>query len=395
MTTTPDTTVPAAKRGGDIHAWDRWGRAWHLVFAVALAVPTVIVVADAPSPLHGAVTAGLAAGLGLVHWWWVVRHPERCERALWMVPYWLVVLVLTALLLQRGEAYFFLVYGLYPMAFATLGSWGIAMSVVITVLVFGRGVVGRVDMGAWLSLIGSAALAAMMGGFILAIARQSEQRKQALDALAAARQELAEASHAKGALEERARLAREIHDTVAQGVVSVVTQLEALGQTLDTEHDARRHLDSALAAARGSLAELRRSVQALHPEELERATLAAALASAVNRFADESGVEADVTVAGHPRALQPDAEVALLRAAQEALANVRRHAGAGRATVTLAYAEDAVTVDVVDDGNGFDAAQADGFGLVAMRERLAEVGGDVVVASAPGRGTTITATVPA
>ncbi len=210
---------------------------------------------------------------------------------------------------------------------------------------------------------------------------------------------LAEMARAAGVLEERQRLAREIHDTVAQGLTSIVTQLEAAEQALPTDEVAlARHLDLARRTARESLTEVRRSVQDLRPELLEGSSLPHALSRVVDRWAAETGIPARTIATGTPYRLPPDAEVTLLRAAQEALANTRRHARANAVEVTLSYMEDQTTLDVHDDGAGFDMSDTNaargGFGLAGMRERVSMLGGKLVVESAPGEGTTVMATLP-
>ena len=200
-------------------------------------------------------------------------------------------------------------------------------------------------------------------------------------------------------LAERERLAREIHDTLAQALTSVVTQLEAAESRLaDSPEQARRHLDLARRAAREGLGEVRRSVSALRPDLLEGHTLAEALERLATRWSAATGVLATVRTSGEVVPLHPDTETALLRTAQEALANTARHARATRATVTLSYLGDVVTLDVDDDGVGFRGVprpRADGgFGLAGLRERLVAVGGRLEVETVPGQGTTVVAQVP-
>ncbi len=208
-------------------------------------------------------------------------------------------------------------------------------------------------------------------------------------------------------LEERQRLAREIHDTLAQGFTSIVMHLEAAEGALPGDlATVQRHLNQARDMARTSLEEARRLVWALRPKPLEQAPLPEALARVVERWSRESGIPADVTVTGTPAPLRPEAEVTLLRAAQEALTNVRKHARASRVTVTLSYMDDLVVLDVQDDGVGFDPAAeppasseppgglGGGFGLRAMRERVTRLGGQLLIESAPGEGTTVVVEVP-
>lgn len=343
-------------------------------------------------------TLTVAAGLLCWHWLVAIRHPEWAERAP-MLVWFLGAGGFAWVLIGRDGAFIFLVYGLYPQVFSLLGRWAVPGVVALTLLVFARvGDITPGDPSSWLVNVGgSVILAVVVGMFVNAIARQSQQRREALDALEATRAELATTSRRAGVLAERERLARDIHDTVAQVFTGIVMQLEAAEQALDTDPGtAGAHLDRARRSARDGLGELRRSVHALRPELLEGATLAQALDHTVRRWAEETGTAAAAATTGVAVTLHPDAEVALLRAAQEALANIAKHARATRATVTLSYAGDVVALDVDDDGVGFDPAAAGngGLGLTGMRERAAALGGRVAVESAFGRGTTVAVTLP-
>lgn len=200
-----------------------------------------------------------------------------------------------------------------------------------------------------------------------------------------------------GVRDERQRLAREIHDTLAQGLTGVITQLEAAQHRTGDPEVSARHVANAASLARTSLTEARRSVQALAPGALVHGRLEDALDDLVRGWSDLHGIPAtadvDPGVGPHPAVV----EVALLRVAQEGLANVAKHAGAGRVGVTLTTFDDRVVLDVRDDGRGFDPGAVDGttsFGLATMRDRLAGVGGTLEVETAPGRGTAISAVVP-
>ena len=155
-----------------------------------------------------------------------------------------------------------------------------------------------------------------------------------------------------GAGDERQRMSREIHDTLAQGLTGIITQLEAARQTTD-DAERERRVGNAKRLALDSLAEALRSVQALRPQALVNSRLQDALADEVARWCVTSGVAGEVETTGEVRALHPEVEVTLLRVAQEALANVAKHADASRAGVTLSYMEDVVSLDVRDDGAGF------------------------------------------
>jgi signal transduction histidine kinase len=202
-----------------------------------------------------------------------------------------------------------------------------------------------------------------------------------------------------GVLDERRRMAREIHDTLAQGLTGIVTQLQAAEQaaarTPGEQPGWQRHVAAATQLARESLTEARRSVDALRPEPLEGCRLSEALSDVAERWSAMNGIPAQVTTTGAARPVDPEVEFALLRAAQEALANVARHAHATRVGLTISYMENEVALDVRDDGVGFDLAVPDrGFGLVAMRQRIAALSGTLQVESEPGGGTAISACVP-
>ncbi|MFG1808015.1 sensor histidine kinase [Streptomyces sp. NPDC049040] len=200
-----------------------------------------------------------------------------------------------------------------------------------------------------------------------------------------------------GVLDERQRMAGEIHDTIAQGLTGIVTQLEA-AERFDADPARRaRHRELARTLARESLAEARRSVRALRPGPLDEAAhLPGALEDLAWRWSRTSGVGVRVEVTGSPVPLPPPVEVVLFRTAQEGLANIAKHAAASRAGLTLSYTHQVVMLDVLDDGAGFDSAPGgDSYGLTAMRQRLHQVGGTLEIESAPGEGTALSARVPA
>ncbi|MGM7669206.1 sensor histidine kinase [Microbacterium sp. A93] len=205
-----------------------------------------------------------------------------------------------------------------------------------------------------------------------------------------------------GILDERQRIAGDLHDTLAQSLAGILTQLQAAEQTMGDAPAARRHLTNALALARESLTDARRTIHAVEPDALAHALLPEAIGEVTRRWAESHLVDAVFTVTGDARPLHTDVEATLLRTAQEALTNVAKHAKAGRVGLTLSYMEDLVTLDVRDDGVGFapDLARTaiskdGGFGLTAMRQRVRRLAGQVVIESEPGAGTALSATVPA
>jgi signal transduction histidine kinase len=209
-------------------------------------------------------------------------------------------------------------------------------------------------------------------------------------------------------LDERNRIARELHDSLAQGFTSISIHLEALSAKMSAppQDGAREHLNQARLLVRSSLAEARRTVRDLRSELLESGDLADALSRVAGQLTAGTSVSALVTVAGARRPLPARVESNLLRVGQEALTNAVRHAGAQSVRARLEYGGGQVRLCIEDDGHGFDvhttgaaaaaaaATNGGGFGLRGMRERLLQIGGALSVESCPGRGTQITATVP-
>jgi signal transduction histidine kinase len=287
----------------------------------------------------------------------------------------------------------------------------------------------------------SAALSVWLGTWINRVIEQSQERAALIAELHASRAEVARLSHEAGVAAERARLAGEIHDTLAQGFTSIITLLQAADPELRDER-----LALAVRTARENLAESRTLIAALAPAALENRSLADAIRRQAASFTEQTGIPASVRVTGEPHELPTATEVVLLRAAQEALTNVRRHAGASEVAVLLAYAKEAranaadaranmagadgadamearavagpdaadakeartaagpahvaypkesVRLVVRDDGRGFHPETAGGFGLKTMRARAEQVDGTLFVRSDPDTGTTLEVEVPA
>jgi signal transduction histidine kinase len=373
------------------------------------------------SPTAGAfgITAGVAAAAGAWIAWFTTLHPGWAGRRWLMRLYCLGLLAFIAALTARSPWYGFFTWLGFLHAYRYLtGAWRwVACAVVALIFAIDQG-------GGFHRLTVSQAVVwillacvdiVLVGVFVLLGARSEEQnqaRKQMISELAQANQRLEETmaentglqaqlltqAREAGAGDERQRMAREIHDTLAQGLTGIITQLEAAQQTA-SEPERERRIDNAKRLARDSLAEARRSVQALRPQALEDSKLPDALADEVTRWTATSGVLAEVRTTGDLQALHPEVEVTLLRVAQEALANVAKHAAAAHAWVTLSYMEDVVTLDVRDDGAGFDRAEPSqdggGFGLIAMRQRVNRLAGQLEIESEPGAGTAVSASLPA
>lgn len=248
-----------------------------------------------------------------------------------------------------------------------------------------------------ISLFVSFVFAVVVGVWISGIIVQSRQRAGLIEELESARAKLATLNHETGVAAERERLSREIHDTLAQGFTSIVMLLEAAEATLVRDPvKAREQLSLARTAARENLAESRSLIVALSPPNLREQGLVGALTRLTERLdAEMNGVSTQLTVEGEERPLSPATEVVLLRAAQEALSNVRKHSSAHAVTVTLDFDAGDTTLTVRDNGCGFAAdSTGGGFGLHGMRTRVADIDGSLSVSSWPGRGTTVRVSVP-
>jgi signal transduction histidine kinase len=303
-----------------------------------------------------------------------------------------------------GGPEYVLLFMLFPQIWAYLSTRRavIATTVAIAglaVTAIGRAGWDRQAVGEVLpSMLLQLGLALLLGLFITGVIGQAERRAVLIDELERTRAELAETEHARGVLAERERLAREIHDTLAQSFTSILTLSQATEAGLPTAATAAREQLALIdRTAREGLAEARALVGALGPVDLLDASLAEAVERVVARFGEETGLLAHVTVTGRPRSLPANYEVVLLRTTQEALTNVRKHAGAKAVRVTLVFPPDgpgSATLEVADDGRGFDPLRATGYGLQGMRSRVEQVGGTLEIASGPGAGTSIRVLVP-
>ncbi len=262
-------------------------------------------------------------------------------------------------------------------------------------------------------LLAPPAVAALATAVFVHMERQAERQRRLIDDLIRTRRELAATERREGTLAERQRLSMEIHDTVAQGLSSQQMLLQAADRTWDADPSAaRRHVRAATEIAARGLAEARRMVHDLAPPEFDGgAPLADALRALAERASAEAGDAAgsartEPVVRFHLEGVAvplPDrAQSALLRIAQGALANVREHAGATTAALTLSFLGDQVVLDIADDGRGFAPADTPapapgrvrGHGLPAMRARVQQLGGTLTVESAPGEGTVLSAAIP-
>jgi signal transduction histidine kinase len=391
------------RRGDD--AWEQGAWVWSALLYGVVAVTTVLALLDG-EPSGGDRWVMLALAAAMVAWHFAFERigmPEDTPRR--ALLYWAGLVAMWFFLAGIDPTWFALLLALYPQIFRLLRlRQALPGAVALTVVVVWREVLlsGRPLAENW-SAIGGGVLSLLFGTlftiWITRIIEQSADRRQLIEQLQSTRDELAAAERESGRLAERQRLARDLHDTLAQAFVSIVLQLQAAEGELPAGADAARaHLERARRTASDNLTEVRRLVWDLRPESLRASSLGEALGRLTDRLAEETGVAATAAVTGTPRPLSPDAEVTLLRVTQEALANVRKHARAGRVALTLSYMDGEAALDVRDDGVGFVGVDGSGpnggLGLHGMRERVEALGGRLAVESAPGAGTTVAVTVP-
>lgn len=408
---TPDASTPTLRQPPRLKVWERRERILLVAFPfVMLAVSvllTLFVDADAT-------TFAVAAGAAL---WLAAGHAPPAwrlrARYAWVgALYFTGLVALMAVLVVLSPVFGFFSWTGYIQVLTLRGRWRM-VGVLAVATVTGTAQIGGVPDGSTGSIVGWAAVVLVnvgVAGTIMWLNFLDEERttrhRRLIDELsevnrrlettlkenAGLQAQLVAQAREAGVLDERARMAREIHDTLAQGLTGIVTQLQAA--EANGAWAPRR--DAALRLARESLSEARRSVQALRPEPLEGARLPDALVDVADGWSALNGVPAEVTTTGAARPLRPEIEVTLLRTAQEGLANVAKHAHASRVGLTLSYMEDVVTLDLRDDGVGFDGRGPDGgFGLLGMRERLHGLAGTLEIESEPGAGTALSASMPA
>lgn len=411
--------------------FDRWERRETAVLGglpyVLLAISVVITLLQliwrVPVHLPAVLALSIATALWLL--WFHTLHPEwHSDRPL-MGLYYTGLMVLATGLVSLAPWFGFFCFVGYPQAFYYLtGRWryvGVAATAMVSAAAWLGGVASIIAGNLWWAWLGVGTVTMLLAGAFSYFADMSDHRndkqKQALAELEQAniklRGALAENAglHAQlvvqareaGVLDERQRMATEIHDTLAQGLAGILTQLQALEQTVGDPQMSGQHLSNATSLARESLAEARRTVQAVEPAMLaDQTRLPDAIDDMARRWSELNQIDTKLTTTGAALPLQAELEVTLLRAAQEALANVAKHARADRVGLTLSYMEDLVSLDVRDGGVGFDSTAArtndfanGGFGLPGMRQRIQRLAGRLDIESELGAGTAISATVPA
>jgi signal transduction histidine kinase len=387
---------------------DRQLRHWEAILATAGVVGLTLVWATDETSLAGRFVATALIG-ALAYWWLLVgkRLTVRGDESWRGSAYLFGVLLLFAPVAVLVPDASWMLLGLSPQAAMVARpriavAWLTVLNVVPPVVVLVRKGSGTSFLVEVIAGIGVVVFSYFVVNFIdyissLAdrLAAESERRAELITELEASRAQVAALSREAGVGQERERLAGEIHDTLAQGFTSILTLVQAAETALRDDPDrAAAHLSLAATTARENLGEARALVGALTPAALGTGTLVAALRRQSDRMADECGIAVRFAMSGDLGALAMPVEVVLLRAAQEALANVRKHSKADTACLRLDTHADAVRLVVDDDGAGFDpAAPTSGFGLRGMRSRIEQIGGTLTVHSGSA-GTSVLVEVP-
>ncbi|WP_035720142.1 sensor histidine kinase [Gordonia shandongensis] len=380
-------------------SYAEWGG--HILFLALAAIGVrQAVVGQAPIAFGGTATA-VAGALAVVAWYIVGAVAMARRRS---VPAgW--VLTLTAgwialVLLSPGFVWLAFVLAMLCWRFLRVPASVVAELVIAAVSVSATLLhTPDVGLGGVIGPVIGIATAAAITGIYGRVSAMVDERDELIVDLLDTRERLAQQERQAGILAERERLGGEIHDGTGQSLASIVLLLRAAlnHQTAEPQRDIQ--VSTALETAQTALTESRRFLRGLHGPDLEPDGLSDALATAAAR-ATVSGMSTTFSTHGSPIALPSATRHALLRVAQEALANSARHADADRVAITLTHLPGEVHLDVADDGRGFDTAapavspDGSGMGLHTMRRRVVECGGTVSIESQPGDGTTVHARVP-
>jgi signal transduction histidine kinase len=394
--------VDEPSRGIAAHAWRRWFWLWDLFFALGYVAMIVVLFRedDATTTDHVVAISALTA-FGL---WYLTFGRPRITADEPTVRGGRTYMAGAAALLVLGvvfqQSMLNLLFAFCPMAFMSLPLHQAVVVVISANLLPPVSILVEDGYEAMVSDLVPSTLflllfSVLLGTWVTRIVAQSEERAALIKELEMSREEIGRLSREAGVAAERARLAAEIHDTLAQGFTSLVTLAQAAESELDSDTaKARKHLRLAARTARENLTEARALVAGLMPTALGTGSVDQAIRRQLERFAEETSVAVTYHVSGDSVELPTVLEVVLLRMVQESLTNVRRHAKATVVTVSLQVKENHATLRVSDDGAGFDpAVPADGFGLRGMRNRAAQVGGTLSVHSGES-GTTVELEVP-
>ncbi|WP_181771973.1 sensor histidine kinase [Amycolatopsis pittospori] len=384
-----------------MNAWERFYWLWEVLFGISYVATTALVVLEEGEPTGKTVAVACLTGIGVAY---LVRGRRLIKaRGDFETPWVFITIMMTLLtvaVFTAGNSSFIL-FMVCPLLYMTMPTKAASILTTAAVLLSPVSLLVRGGLGEQPVLLPMTAIliifSLLAGRFTSQIIEESKARAELIKQLEASQAEVSRLSREAGTAAERERMAREIHDTLAQGFTSIVTLTQAIESEWDTDPKAaRRHLELAATTARENLAEARAIVAAQKPSALASGSLEEALRRQAERLREETGIATTFEVDGPLPALPMATEVVLLRGAQEALSNIRKHSHATEVSLRLSVVDGRVRLSVTDDGTGFDPAEpTGGFGLAGMRTRAAQVGGIVTLESVPDAGTTVELEVPA
>ena len=386
------------QRSNNPEVWEQWDWVWHFSAYGLLILNIIFVYNSDPRIINFSFFLVLSALLGLwyipfvnistLHIW---DHPKR--GVLYLVPGWAIwagLISLTNQSLMLIGIFLPLIFSRFPILWATGITFFQTLGLYFLYIML-------YPTEQWLLILmivlGLLIILTIIGAFIASIIKQSTDRQRLIDELTLSRANLMRVEREAGRLTERQRLARDIHDTLAQHFTSIIMHLSAAKHS--NPESVPSEVQQAEGAAREGLEEIRRIVRDMQPEQIEKASLIEAVEGLAARWSAENSVQVKMKVTGTPRSLTPSAETALLRISQEAMHNIHKHAQAKNVNITFSFMEDIFAMDIVDDGLGFDPSKnSDGFGLKTMRDRIEELGGTLAIESERGGGTAIAVSLP-
>jgi len=381
-----------------LEVWEQWDWVWHFSAYGLLILNIIFVYNSEPGITTFSFFLVLSALLGL---WYIpfvnistLRTWENPKRgALYLVPGWAIwggLISLTNQSLMLIGIFLPVVFSRFPIR------WAIGITIFQTLGLYFLYIM-LYPTEHWLLILmiilGLLIISTIIGAFISSIIKQSTDRQRLIDDLTRSRANLMRVEREAGRLTERQRLARDIHDTLAQHFTSIIMHLSAAKHT--NPQSVQSEVQQAEDAAREGLDEIRRIVWDMQPEQIEKASLVEAVEELAARWSAENSVQVRMKVTGTPRSLTSSAETALLRISQEAMHNINKHAQAKNVNITFSFMEDIFVMDIADDGLGFEPSKiTNGFGMKTMRDRAEELSGTLTIESERGRGTAIAVSLP-
>ncbi len=373
--------------------WQRWLPFWYLVFFTPLAISTIILILSEDtstySPLQWFMLILMFTGWYSLSIYY--RPSYWREHQGRMILYFATGWCIWWLMVSGASIFFMVLTGLFPHIFIYQNFRSAIISAVAlnTMVLLQLALQFPADIGSWLLIILMTSTGGIvLGYFIDDIIKQSRERRNLIEELQKTREQLAKAGRLAGISEERQRLASDLHDTLVQSLISVVTHLEAAE---NSPEQSQKHLQTAKQAARDSLQEARQAIQDLRPPAYDKDSFIEAIRLICQQWRIRSTLAIEFTQAGNAICLPDEVQHALLRILQEALANINRHANASQVFVTIKFADKRIKFFVIDNGLGFNVPECAnrGQGLGNMRHRSQSLNGNLQIESEPGKGTTI------